>query len=169
MNLFKSTLIASALVAAGIAGNASAATATGNFQVRINITESCAFSTTGASDVNFGDKARSSSGNADNTGTLVVNCTQGTPFNIGLNAGTYTGATVATRRMSNGANSIPYSLYRDSNRTLNWGNTVSTDTHAGTGTGANQSISVYGRVAGGAAVNVPAGVYTDTIQATITY
>ena len=91
------------------------------------------------------------------------------PFNIGLNAGTYVGATVSTRRMSNGANSIPYTLYRDSNRTLNWGNTISTDTQAGTGTGNNQSISVYGRVAGGAAVNVPAGVYTDTIQATITY
>ena len=169
MNMFKNTLIATALVAAGFAGNASAATANTSFQVRINITESCAFSTTGASDVDFGDKARSSAGNADTTGTLVVNCTQGTPFNIGLNAGTYVGATVSTRRMSNGANSIPYTLYRDSNRTLNWGNTISTDTQAGTGTGNNQSISVYGRVAGGAAVNVPAGVYTDTIQATITY
>lgn len=169
MNLFKSTLIATALVAAGFAGTANAATATSNFQAKIVITESCAFSTTGASDVDFGTKARSAGGNEDDNGTLVVNCTTGTPYNIGLSAGAYTGATVTTRRMSFGANSIPYSLYRDAARTLNWGNTVGTDTLTGTGNGANQTVTVFGRVAGGANVNVPAGTYVDTITATITY
>src|SRR5690348_15641269 len=80
MNVFKSTLIAAALVAAGVAGNADAATANSNFQVKINITESCSFSSTGASDVDFGNKARMSTGNVDTTGILVVNCTQGTTY-----------------------------------------------------------------------------------------
>lgn len=169
MKLFKSTLIATALIAAGFAGNASAATATASFQAKIVITESCAFSTTGAADVDFGTKARSAAGNEDDNGTLVVNCTTGTPYNIGLSAGAFPAATVTTRRMSSGSSNIPYSLYRDAARTLNWGNTVGTDTLTATGNGANQNVTVYGRVAGGANVNVPAGTYTDTITATITY
>ncbi|UNK56751.1 spore coat U domain-containing protein [Pseudoxanthomonas daejeonensis] len=171
MNLFKSTLIATALVAAGFAGTANAATATGNFQAKIVITESCTFSTAGASDVDFLSKARSSAGDVDATGTLVVTCTSGTPYTIALNAGSYGGATVTTRRMHNGTGvgvSVPYTLYRNTGRTQNWGNTAGTDTVAGTGNGNAQNVSVYGRVLS-ADTNVPAGTYADTITATINY
>lgn len=169
MNFLKTTLITAALVATGLAGNAAAATASGEFKVQITITESCSFSTSGASDINFGNKARASAGDLNNTGALVVNCTQGTPYNIGLSKGTSTDATETARFMTSGTNKVPYSLYRDSGRTNYWGNTVGTNTHPGTGTNSDQSIPVYGRVLGGADVNVPAGLYTDTLVATITY
>jgi spore coat protein U-like protein len=66
-----------------------------------------------------------------------------------------------------GSNFINYALYRDSARTANWGNTVGTDTVSGTGTGANQSLTVYGRVP--AQTTPVAGTYTDTIVVTVTY
>ena len=169
MNLFKSTLIATALVAAGFAGTANAATATSNFQAKIVITESCAFSTTGASDVDFGTKARSAGGNEDDNGTLVVNCTTGTPYAIGLDQGTY-GSSVTSRLMKHatGTATIPYSLYRDAAMTQNWGDAAGA-TQPGVGNGSDQTVQVYGRVLGSSNVNVPAGDYADTITATITY
>lgn len=168
MNLFKSTLIATALVAAGFVGNAHAAQDTDTFNVKIVITESCSFSAA-ATDVDFQSKARGSAGDVDATGTLVVTCTNGTPYTIALNAGTYSGATVTSRRMSSGSSNVPYSLYRDSNRTENWGNTGAADMVAGTGDGNAQNISVYGRVLSADTVGASAGTYTDTITATINY
>jgi spore coat protein U-like protein len=68
--------------------------------------------------------------NVDNTFTLNVQCTNTTPYHIGLDAGTGTAATVAVRKMTNGSNTINYSLYTDSTRTTVWGNTVGTDSFA---------------------------------------
>ena len=56
---------------------------------------------------------------------MTVTCTNTTTFNIGLNAGTATGATVTTRKMTGPASAtLNYKLFRDSARTQNWGNTV---------------------------------------------
>ena len=102
------------------------------------------------------------------TSVLTVTCTILTPFNIGLNAGTATGATVTTRQMTSPAlGTLNYKLFRDSARTNNWGITVGTDTLLSQGTGAAQMLNVFGQIPGGQFVN-PA-VYTDTIIATITY
>jgi len=100
--------------------------------------------------------------------SLSVVCSAGTQYNIGLNAGTAAGATVTHRSMTGpGSALLGYQLFRDSARTANWGNTVGTDSLAGTGTGAVQAISVYGQIPAGQA---PApGSYADTITATITY
>jgi spore coat protein U-like protein len=168
MKLFKSTLIATALVAAGFAGTANAAVVNSTFQAKIIITEACSFSSA-STDVDFLTKARGSAGNSDATGTLVVTCTNGTPYTIALNAGSYPSATVTSRRMSSGGNSIPYGLYRNAARDQNWGNTQNSDTVAGTGNGNPQNVSVFGRVLGADTLAAPAGTYTDTIQATITY
>jgi spore coat protein U-like protein len=90
-----------------------------------------------------------------------------TPYNIGLDAGTGTGATVAARKMTNGANTITYSLYSDSGRTTVWGNTVGTNTVSATGNGASQTYTVYGRVP--SQTTPAAATYTDTITVTVTY
>ena len=73
MSLFKSTLIATALVAAGVAGTASAADLTDNFEVRITIEETCNVLT--ASDIDFGSTIPTAGGQVDRTGTINVNCT----------------------------------------------------------------------------------------------
>jgi spore coat protein U-like protein len=101
------------------------------------------------------------------TSTVTVTCTNTTAYNVGLSAGLATGATVTTRKMQNGANLLPYSLYSNSVMSTNWGNTVGTDTVAGTGNGAAQALTVYGQIAAG--LYVTPGSYTDTITATVTY
>ena len=141
-----------------------AATATTTMTVQMTITATCLVNS--ASALNFGTQGVLAT-NVDQTSTVQVTCTNTTPYNIGLNAGTGAGATVATRKMTSGANTVNYTLYRNSTRTTLWGNTVGTDTVAATGNGAAQSYTVYGRVPPQAA---PApGTYTDTITVTVTY
>ena len=111
-----------------------AATTTSTFTVQMTVTSSCVINS--ASTLNFGNQGVLVA-NVDNTSTLQVQCTNTTPYNIGLDAGTGTGATVAARKMTNGANTITYSLYSDSGRTTVWGNTVGTNTVSATGTGAS--------------------------------
>src|SRR4051812_6590950 len=57
-----------------------------------------------------------------------------TSYNVGLNAGNGSGATVTNRMMSGSSGAtLPYTLYRDAARTSNWGQTSGTDTVAGVG------------------------------------
>ena len=146
------------------AGSSYAATSTSTMTVQMTITATCTVNS--ASTLNFGTQGILAT-NVDQTSTIQVTCTNTTPYNIGLDAGTGSGATVAARKMTSGANTVNYTLYSNSTRTTLWGNTVGTDTVAATGNGAAQSYTVYGRVPPQAA---PApGTYTDTITVTVTY
>lgn len=139
-----------------------AATSTATFQVSANVTATCLIS---ATNLAFGAY---SGAVANASSTVSVTCTNTTPYNVGLDAGTSSGSTVATRKMTGpGGALLAYSLSRDSAHTLNWGNTVGTDTQTGSGSGSAQTLTVYGQVA--ANQFVAAGNYTDTITATITY
>lgn len=145
-------------------GEAYATTTTTPMAVQMTITASCTINS--ASTLNFGSSGVIAA-NVDQTSTVQVQCTNTTPYNIGLDAGTGTGATVAARKMTNGAGTITYSLYSDSGRTTVWGNTIGTNTVSATGSGAAQSYTVYGRVP---AQSTPApAVYTDTVTVTVTY
>ena len=145
-------------------GAAFAATATTTMTVQVTITATCTINST--STLNFGSQGVLSA-NVDQTSTIQVTCTNTTPYNIGLDAGTGAGATVAVRKMTSSGATVNYSLYSDSGYTTVWGNTVSTDTVAGTGNGAAQNYTVYGRIP---AQTTPApGNYSDTITVTVTY
>jgi spore coat protein U-like protein len=159
---YAAALAVCALIASG--NSLSAATATSTMTVQMTITATCTVNS--ATSLNFGTQGVLST-NVDQTSTIQVTCTNTTPYNIGLDAGTGTGATVATRKMTSGANTVNYTLYSNSGRTTVWGNTVGTDTQAATGNGSAQSYTVYGRVPSQAA---PApGTYSDTITITVTY
>jgi spore coat protein U-like protein len=141
-----------------------ASTTTSTFTTQVMIAASCTINS--ASTLNFGNQGVLIA-NVDQTSTVQVQCTSTTPYNIGLDAGTGTGATVAVRKMTSGANIVNYSLYSDSGRATIWGNTVGTDTVAAIGSGASQSYTVYGRVM---AQTTPApGTYNDTVTLTVTY
>jgi spore coat protein U-like protein len=156
-------------LAAGLAlvsGAAYGTTTTTTFTVQITIVATCIINS--ASTLNFGGSQGVLTANVDQTSTIQVQCTNTTPYNIGLNAGTGSGATVAVRKMTSGAAAtINYSLYTDAGRTTVWGNTIGTDTVASTGNGAAQSFTVYGRVP---PQTTPApAAYSDTITVTVTY
>lgn len=137
-------------------------TATAHFSVKATVSKACNIA---ATSLTFGAYAKTL---INATSTISVTCTITTTYNVGLNAGTAAGATVTNRSMTGpNATLLNYKLFRDSSRTLNWGNTAGTDTVAGTGSGALQSLTIYGQIPAGQ--NVRAGNYTDTITATITY
>ena len=141
-----------------------AASTTSTFAVQVAITATCTINS--ASTLNFGTQGVLGT-NVDQTSTLQVTCTNTTPYNIGLDAGTGSGATVATRKLTSGGATVNYTLYSDSGRTTVWGTTIATDTVAGTGNGAAQSYTVYGRIP---TQTTPApGNYADTITVTVTY
>jgi spore coat protein U-like protein len=141
-----------------------ASTVTSSFTVQVTVASACVINSTAT--LNFGNQGVLVA-NVDNTSTLQVQCTNTTPYNIGLDIGTGSGATLATRKMTNGSNTINYSLYSDSSRTQVWGNVIGTNTVAATGNGASQSYTVYGRIP--AQATPAAATYTDTITVTVTY
>ncbi|HET7085766.1 MAG TPA: spore coat U domain-containing protein [Rhizomicrobium sp.] len=139
-----------------------ACTTTTTIPITASVQPSCTIS---ATNLNFGNYARAQ---LDGLSTIQLNCANATTWNVGLNAGVFPGATVTTRSMAGpSAFQLNYSLFSNPARSINWGNTVGTDTVSGTGTGASQTLNVYGRIP--AAQNVGPGSYVDTIVATITF
>ncbi|MCZ8182989.1 MAG: spore coat U domain-containing protein [Beijerinckiaceae bacterium] len=159
----KSALLAAGLGLAIMPGTY-AATATGTLNLSITIQASC--TVVSATAINFGSMTTIAA-NVDQTSTLTVNCSSTTPYNVGLGVGGGSGATVATRKMTSGSDVVNYTLYRDASRTQVWGETIGTDTVTGTGTGSNQSLTIYARVPSQAVP--PPGTYTDAVTITVTY
>lgn len=155
--------LALGLLALGLGSRtASAATATTTFAVSATVQATCLVS---ATPMAFGTYTGAV---VNSTSTISVTCTNTTTYNVGLSAGLASGATVTTRQMAGPSSALlNYALFSDSSRSVNWGQTVNTDTVAGTGNGGAQALTVYGQAAAGQYVTP--GTYGDTITATVTY
>lgn len=145
--------------------SAQAADATSTFTVGATVLSSCIVV---ALPLVFGSFDPTGAGTQDATNNITVTCTSGTSYNVKLNKGA-NGTSVTNRKMLStiGADTINYQLFRDTGRTQNWGETVGSDTLAGSATGLPQIVTVYGRLPSGQ--TSPAGLYTDTINVTVTY
>jgi spore coat protein U-like protein len=155
-----------ACAAGGVPGVATAQTASSTLNVSATVTANCTVST---SDVAFGNVNTLSGSNVDTIGAISVTCTNDTDWSAAAGVGSGSGATFASRRMSNGANLLTYNLFTDAARSSVWGDgTGSTVDIDGTGTGAVQNIAIYGRVGSGQ-TSVPAGNYADTVAVTVSY
>lgn len=139
-------------------------TASFSFQVTANVINDCQIS---ANSLSFGTQGMLS-GAARGSTTLSAKCTAGTPYQIALGAGTV-GNLAGGRKMLNVATgeTVSYSL----SRTLDgqpWGDGSSaTDILSGVGTGAAQSVTVYGVVP---KQKTPSpGTYADRVTATIVF
>ena len=102
------------------------------------------------------------------TSSLSVTCSKDTAYRITLGAGTY-GASTSARRMRNTgtAETVDYVVSSGLDGT-SWGDgNGGTVAVTGTGTGAVQAMTVYGRVP---AQNTPSpGDYKDTVTATVSF
>lgn len=158
------TVLLAAAVVASPPRAASAATATTTMPVTMTITAGCQVS---ATPVAFGSASGLFSA-VNASGTLTVTCTNTTTYTVSLDAGGGSGATTTARKMTGPASAtIEYRLYQNAGRTSNFGNTPGSDTVGGTGTGAGQTITVYGQVP---TQSSPApGAYSDVVNVTITY
>lgn len=160
--------VAAVCAAVMTCGAAWSATATANFQVTATVQPSCSVS---GSNMNFGSSIDplATTTPLDATSTLTLTCTNTTPYQISLNAGTHAGGATnfSSRAISNGTQTIGYQLYTDSGRTSVWGNGTASSRVPGTGTGSTQSLNIYGRLPSLAGA-VP-GNYSDTVTVTIDY
>ena len=107
----------------------------------------------------------------DGAATVTVACTKGGSATITLDQGANSGSgstdASPNRRMKTGSNFLSYGLFSDSTRSTVWGNTTGTGVGYTAASSAATGITVYGRII--ASQDVPAGSYSDTVVATITF
>ena len=122
----------------------------------------CQVSTSG---LNFGNYDVFSTLNDDSTGTITVNCTNGTPYAISLSSGS---GSFTSRTMTSGAKILAYNLFLDATHLTIWGDgSAGTGTLHGTGNGNNTTSTVYGRIPAGQ--NASVGTYSDIVTVTVTF
>jgi len=142
-----------------------AGTTSTSFSVTADVVASCAVQ---ATNLDFGDYSAANASPDNATSTIQATCSPGSSFSIALDAGQATGATVAARSMTDGSYTLPYTLYTTSSDSVIWGDgTLMTSTVSDTGTGSQQSYTVYGQILAGQYVTP--GNYSDTINVTLTY
>ena len=151
--------ILAAVIFASQVGPAFATNVTANIAVTATSLSSC---TIVATPLAFGNYAQTLT---TASATLAVVCTATSPYTIGLNAGTTTGATQSARLLYNtvAGTSLAYSLYTDAGHSTPW----TTNTVAGTGNGLTQTVNVYGTIAAG--LQAAPGAYSDLVTATLAY
>ena len=177
--MFKQKLVARTLPLTGVfllslgvtSGVNASTTAQANLAVNASVTANCTITTTAVAFGAYDPVSANASTALNGTGALNVTCTSGASATLtlgqGANADTGSTDTVPARRMNDGGtNFLSYTLYSEPTRTTVWGNTAPTGL-AITGSGTQVAETVYGTVAAGQ--NVPAGTYSDTVVATVTF
>ncbi len=106
----------------------------------------------------------------DGTGTVNVTCTTGGAYTVALDNGL--NASTTQRRLIFTANAVTtylnYNLFSDTTRLVPWGATTTAVT--GTGSGAEQALTVYGEIPTGQPMVAGNGVdYADTVTVTVSY
>jgi len=141
-------------------------TATATFTVTLTLNANCSIA---ATPLSFGSNGVLTSALNQQT-TVSVTCTNTTPYNVGLDAGTVTGSSVTNRLMAgtatgNTGTTVGFELYQDAGHTVLWGNTQGTNTVSGTGSGSAQPLVVYGQVP--AQTTPKPDTYQTTVTATV--
>ncbi|MFC5743893.1 spore coat U domain-containing protein [Dyella tabacisoli] len=141
------TLCTGSLLSPAYAAVYSNGTATATFLVSLTLQANCGIT---ANPLNFGTTGVLTAA-VNQSSTLSITCSNTTPYNIGLDAGTVAGSTVAARLMAgttagNTGTTVAFELYQDSGHLTLFGNTQGTNTEAGTGNGSAQTVTVYGQV-----------------------
>ncbi|MDW3686168.1 spore coat U domain-containing protein [Cupriavidus sp. CV2] len=159
--------IALLLLAATLPLGAHADTRSVTLDISMSVTADCLIS---ATPLNFGTGSVMQTA-VTQQANLSVTCTNTVPYQVALDEGTVPGSTVTNRLMAGtGANTIGFNVYRDAAYTQVWGKTVETDTYAGTGNGAAQSIPLYGQITKTMIVGslIPDS-YATTLTATLSF
>lgn len=158
------TVVVGAAVFAATPAAAQTTTASTVMPVTSLVLSSCSIA---AAPLAFGTLSLSG-GNNDSQTSIVLTCTPGTGFNVGLDNGAH--AANGVRNMAGTLNGsvVPYRIYSNAARTTEWGNTIGTNTVAGTAQAIITTLPVYGRVPANASL-FAAGGYTDAVTVTVTF
>jgi spore coat protein U-like protein len=145
-------------------GGTSGGSGTFPFDATATVNSACNPSFT-VQDIDFGTHGLLTA-SIDTSATVAPQCTNTTPYQIGLDNGLH--AVGNTRRMRSAGVAIQFIRHiATAGRSQRWGNTVNTDTVSATGDGSAQSLPIYARVA--PQTTPPEGTYSDTVTVTIYY
>ena len=164
---FRYTAASSSSTGIGDCNSATTDGGTFGFLVSANVVKSCVVS---ANPLDFGSvDGIASSANIDAQSTIFVTCSRPTAYNVLLvmSNGSTIGSSSMKGQATGNTDTVPYRLYRDAARGQAWGNQIGSNTATGTGSGAAQSLTVYGRVAG--LPNVRPDSYKDTVTINVSY
>lgn len=141
-------------------------TATATMAVSATVVNNCTITTSALSFGTYDPLTTHSATGLDGTGSVTITCSTGSTPTVGISTGV--NASGSARRLASGSNYLTYELYSDSGRATVWGNSGA-DLYAPAATPSRtaRTFTVYGRVSGGQ--DVPAGVYTDTVTATVNF
>ncbi len=134
----------------------------GQLVVQAQVVPSC---TVTATPLNFGSTS-SLAVALTATSTIQLSCTAGVTATIGLDYG-QTGTGPTARLIRSGTYSMRYGIYRDSARSLPWGNTTGVDTLGLVVGGTSATATAYGTIPVQTAQ--PAGTYTDVVNVNVVY
>jgi|SRR3990172_1816554 len=167
----KTLLILSIFISAlGLSIPAYAAATTATMNASINIAGT---GTISAATLNLGSGVVPGVDSTANT-TFTVNVSTDVIYNVTLSAGA--NASGGLRRLATSGNTTDYPnyyFYKDVAMTQEWGDSDFTNTYSSgssyqsTGTGANQTLTIYGKGTSGAAM--ASGTYSDTVTMTLNY
>jgi len=161
----RTVTLATALTA--IAAPALAATATANLGATATVINNCTISTAVLAFGNYDPVNVNAAAPLDGTGTVTIACTKGSTVTIGLGLGS--NASGATRRLTDGSgNFLTYEVYQEAAHTTIWGNAgAALLSPAAAPSKAARNFTAYGRVPSNQ--DITAGIYTDTIVATVNF
>lgn len=157
-----------ATVACGAFGAtaAQASTATDTFDVTVTITAACSVTAGSASNIDLGTHP-STDTNLNASSDITVKCSNTVPYRVNLapsNGATNGAGSLDPAGVS--PDTVPYQLRSTSGTSGTvWGNTSSNGV-AGTGTGADQTLTVY---ATAPSANYAPDTYSDTVTVTVNY
>jgi spore coat protein U-like protein len=160
-------LAMSAAVVLGFVRTLSAGSNTANLNVSSSVIANCTISTAPIAFGAYDPVGVNAATNDDDVGSVIVACTKGTAATIGLGLGANASGTI--RRMKDATTDyLTYELYQDTGRATVWGTTgVALLSIGAAPSKAPRTFTVYGRVPSGQ--DLPAGSYTDTVVATVTF
>lgn len=161
-------VIAALVLGAGAGEVAQAGSTTGNMSVTASVSSAC---TVTANTLAFTPYDPVTGTAVQGQTTLNVQCTKGAVGTLTLGQGNNaaTGSTDASpaRQMANGTGRLAYSLFQDGTRLVPWGNTALTGEVYLSLTASSTPVNVFGTIT--ANQDVPAGNYSDTVVATLTF
>lgn len=171
----KKILAAAAVAALGLgAVNANAAQVQSTFQVSMTITSICAV-TTAPTNINLGTYAAQAAAISQTTGnstTFKVNCSNKTPFSVGLAPSNGNASGVGAMSATGVTDTVPYKLYSDAILSTAWGNTTGTGGNVQTGTGGGMATSKavsFTAYAQATSADFAPATYTDTVTVNVNY
>jgi spore coat protein U-like protein len=149
-----------------LAGTAHADQKSTTFQVSTMVKKNCLIS---AGNMDFGDWTVEN--NTSTTSTISVRCTNGTAFDVFLDAGLHSNSDINARQMDGpGDVNVRYNLYTDGDAIWGDGTTGASDGGTGAGMGSPKNLTVTGKlfVSDNEGAIEP-GLYSDTVTATVEY